>query len=219
MSSTILDTSNFRVLFAQADKLLSKVYNYYPAIRTSFDRNISSTLNFYHNYGKDNEQIASHYFNDILNINKQPENDFANRQVIFALSDSYFIACVWYNAFEITYNYKNAKDKQIGQANEQLAKFAKETISRYIKAPLAYKIDDRDIDKEIGMSWLSYEQLVTKSLNSKLNENDYHRLVNIALANKLGLSTIYQDKEHINGLYQANKVKEYRQEKEKTDNR
>ena len=55
--------------------------------------------------------------------------------------------------------------------------------------------DDRKIDKEIGSAWLSYESLVTESLSyTEFSPMAYHKLVNVALEQKLGLDTIYQEK-------------------------
>jgi len=191
----VLTVSNYKSLFAGAGNLLDTVYGYYPVIRPDFDKNIGSVISFYRSIGQPSEKFYSKYLKDISDIDKLAETDLANRQVIFALSDSYFIACVWYNIFELTVGFISSNDRIIGKNNEQLAKYTKNLIKDYTLGSATYMTDDRDIGKEIGSAWLSYESLVTDSLSYfDFSPMSYHKLVNVALVKKLGLSEIYQER-------------------------
>lgn len=191
----VLNVNNYKSLFAEAGNLLDKVYNFYPVIRPEFDKNIGSVISFYHSIGQPSEKFYLKYIKDISDISKLAETDLANRQVIFALADSYFIACVWYNIFELTTSFSSYKDREIGKNNEKLAKYTKNLIKEYTLGSPTYMTDDRKIDKEIGSAWLSYESLVTESLSyAEFSPMAYHKLVNVALEQKLGLDTIYQEK-------------------------
>lgn len=188
---TALSSQNYRVLFYGADKLMSTLYEYYSAIRPSFDNKLFEVRECFHRYSKIDERFIKSYLKQRLEVTKLPEDDFANRQIIYKLGDSYFMSCIWYGMFNYATGYKGKEFSVVGKANDILANYIKDLIASYSLG--GSKIaDDRDIGKELSMSWLSYENSVRNSLYYTFFDiKVYHDIVNVALSKKLGLSEIY----------------------------
>lgn len=209
MSKVYLTENNCRALFSQAYNLLLDVESYYPVIMPSF-YNISSTMTEYKELAKSNEQFQAQYLADSFKVKKLSDDDRANRQIIYTLTDSYFLACVWYNLFSYVTGYNDAFFKEdLGKANDTLADFTKATIRRYELGSEMNKIDKRSITNGIGMSWVAYENKVLSSLaytKQNLTET-YHNIVNAALTDKLGLAKVYQPKRKaiIDGVHKTDK--------------
>lgn len=209
MSKVYLTENNCRALFSQAYNLLLDVESYYPVIMPSF-YNISDTIAEYKKLAKPNEQFQEQYLVDTFKVKKLSDDDRANRQIIYTLTDSYFLACVWYNLFSYVTDYNdNFFREKLGTANDTLADFAKDTIRNYELGSDMNKIDKRSITTGIGMSWVAYESKVLSSL--AYTEQDlaetYHNIVNAALADKLGLNEVYQPRRKaiIDGVHKTDK--------------
>lgn len=209
MSEVYLTENNFKALFKQAYNLLSDVETYYPIVMPRF-YTIADTLSEYKELGKANEQFQSHYLANSFEVKQLPDDDRANRQVIYSLTDSYFLACVWYNMFKYVTNYDDSIfRKKLGKANDELAEFTKEIIRDYELGSEMNKIDKRGIANGICMSWVSYESKVMSSLsytNLDISET-YHNIVNTALTDKLGLTEVYQSRRKVitDGVHETNK--------------
>lgn len=209
MSKVYLTENNCRALFSQAYNLLLDVESYYPVIMPSF-YNISDTITEYKKLAKPNEQFQEQYLVDTFNVKKLSDDDRANRQIIYTLTDSYFLACVWYNLFSYVTGYNdNFFREKLGTANDTLADFTKDTIRNYELGSDMNKIDKRSITTGIGMSWVAYESKVLSSLSYTKQDlaETYHNIVNAALADKLGLNEVYQPRRKaiIDGVHKTDK--------------
>lgn len=209
MSKVYLTENNCRALFSQAYNLLLDVESYYPVIMPSF-YSISDTIAEYKKLAKPNEQFQKHYLVDTFKVKKLSDDDRANRQIIYTLTDSYFLACVWYNLFSYVTDYNdNFFREKLGTANDTLADFTKDTIRNYELGSDMNKIDKRSITTGIGMSWVVYESKVLSSLSYTKQDlaETYHNIVNAALADKLGLNEVYQPKRKaiIDGVHKTDK--------------
>lgn len=209
MSKVYLTENNCRALFSQAYNLLLDVESYYPVIMPSF-YSISDTIAEYKKLAKPNEQFQKHYLVDTFKVKKLSDDDRANRQIIYTLTDSYFLACVWYNLFSYVTDYNdNFFREKLGTANDTLADFTKDTIRNYELGSDMNKIDKRSITTGIGMSWVAYESKVLSSLSYTKQDlaETYHNIVNAALADKLGLNEVYQPKRKaiIDGVHKTDK--------------
>lgn len=209
MSKVYLTENNCRALFSQAYNLLLDVESYYPVIMPSF-YNISDTVAEYKKLAKPNEQFQKQYLVDTFKVKKLSDDDRANRQIIYTLTDSYFLACVWYNLFSYVTGYNdNFFREKLGAANDTLADFTKDTIRNYELGSDMNKIDKRSITTGIGMSWVAYESKVLSSLSYTKQDlaETYHNIVNAALADKLGLNEVYQlrRKAIIDGVHKTDK--------------
>lgn len=209
MSKVYLTENNCRALFSQAYNLLLDVESYYPVIMPSF-YSISDTIVEYKKLAKPNERFQEQYLVDTFKVKKLSDDDRANRQIIYTLTDSYFLACVWYNLFSYVTGYNdNFFREKLGTANDTLADFTKNTIRNYDLGSDMNKIDKRSITTGIGMSWVAYESKVLSSLaytKQDLSET-YHNIVNAALTDKLGLNEVYQPKRKaiIDGVHKTDK--------------
>lgn len=209
MSKVYLTENNCRALFSQAYNLLLDVESYYPVIMPSF-YNISDTIAEYKKLAKPNEQFQKQYLVDTFKVRKLSDDDRANRQIIYTLTDSYFLACVWYNLFSYVTGYNdNFFREKLGTANDTLADFTKNTIRNYELGSDMNKIDKRSITTGIGMSWVAYESKVLNSLAYTKQDlaETYHNIVNAALADKLGLNEVYQPRRKaiIDGVHKTDK--------------
>lgn len=209
MSKVYLTENNCRALFNQAYNLLLDVESYYPIIMPSF-YNISDTIAEYKKLAKPNEQFQEQYLVDTFKVKKLSDDDRANRQIIYTLTDSYFLACVWYNLFSYVTGYNdNFFREKLGTANDTLADFTKNTIRNYELGSDMNKIDKRSITTGIGMSWVAYESKVLSSLSYTKQDlaETYHNIVNAALADKLGLNEVYQPRRKaiIDGVHKTDK--------------
>lgn len=209
MSKVYLTENNCRALFSQAYNLLLDVESYYPVIMPSF-YNISDTIVEYKKLAKPNEQFQEQYLVDTFKVKKLSDDDRANRQIIYTLTDSYFLACVWYNLFSYVTGYNdNFFREKLGTANDTLADFTKDTIRNYELGSDMNKIDKRSITTGIGMSWVAYESKVLSSLSYTKQDlaETYHNIVNAALADKLGLNEVYQPRRKaiIDGVHKTDK--------------
>ena len=209
MSKVYLTENNCRALFSQAYNLLLDVESYYPVIMPSF-YNISDTITEYKKLAKPNEQFQEQYLVDTFKVKKLSDDDRANRQIIYTLTDSYFLACVWYNLFSYVTGYNdNFFREKLGTANDTLADFTKDTIRNYDLGSDMNKIDKRSITTGIGMSWVAYESKVLSSLAYTKQDlaETYHNIVNAALADKLGLNEVYQPRRKaiIDGVHKTDK--------------
>lgn len=209
MSKVYLTENNCRALFSQAYNLLLDVESYYPVIMPSF-YNISDTIVEYKKLAKPNEQFQEQYLVDTFKVKKLSDDDRANRQIIYTLTDSYFLACVWYNLFSYVTGYNdNFFREKLGTANDTLADFTKNTIRNYELGSDMNKIDKRSITTGIGMSWVAYESKVLSSLSYTKQDlaETYHNIVNAALADKLGLNEVYQPRRKaiIDGVHKTDK--------------
>lgn len=209
MSKVYLTENNCRALFSQAYNLLLDVESYYPVIMPSF-YNISDTIVEYKKLAKPNEQFQEQYLVDTFKVKKLSDDDRANRQIIYTLTDSYFLACVWYNLFSYVTGYNdNFFREKLGTANDTLADFTKDTIRNYELGSDMNKIDKRSITTGIGMSWVAYESKVLSSLSYTKQglAETYHNIVNAALADKLGLNEVYQPRRKaiIDGVHKTDK--------------
>lgn len=209
MSKVYLTENNCRALFSQAYNLLLDVESYYPVIMPSF-YNISDTITEYKKLAKPNEQFQEQYLVDTFKVKKLSDDDRANRQIIYTLTDSYFLACVWYNLFSYVTGYNdNFFREKLGTANDTLADFTKDTIRNYELGSDMNKIDKRSITTGIGMSWVAYESKVLSSLSYTKQDlaETYHNIVNAALADKLGLNEVYQPRRKaiIDGVHKTDK--------------
>lgn len=209
MSKVYLTENNCRALFSQAYNLLLDVESYYPVIMPSF-YSISDTIAEYKKLAKPNEQFQEQYLVDTFKVKKLSDDDRANRQIIYTLTDSYFLACVWYNLFSYVTGYNdNFFREKLGTANDTLADFTKDTIRNYELGSDMNKIDKRSITTGIGMSWVAYESKVLSSLSYTKQDlaETYHNIVNAALADKLGLNEVYQPRRKaiIDGVHKTDK--------------
>lgn len=209
MSKVYLTENNCKALFSQAYNLLLDVESYYPVIMPSF-YNISDTIAEYKKLAKPNEQFQEQYLVDTFKVKKLSDDDRANRQIIYTLTDSYFLACVWYNLFSYVTGYNdNFFREKLGTANDTLADFTKDTIRNYELGSDMNKIDKRSITTGIGMSWVAYESKVLSSLSYTKQDlaETYHNIVNAALADKLGLNEVYQPRRKaiIDGVHKTDK--------------
>jgi hypothetical protein len=196
MKKAILNESNYPILFYKAYNLLMSMYNAYPVIQSSFSNNIQDTITCFKHNGSKNNKLSKILFKNYFSFLIVPENDVANRQILFGLADTYFLTGVWYNIFSLVNSYNNSNSKLIGKANNNLADYTKQLIYTYTLGIDSNKSDKRDIGSEICMSWLSYEELVIDSLNLVKDEIiTYRKLVNIALTVKLGINALYITKE------------------------
>lgn len=194
MSISITD-NNYKNLFSFAVNRIDLLYDYYPIVSADFNKHLSDVEDIYRAYTAD--LIADDDFikvlSDRFSISKMPNNDVANRQIIYTLADVYFMTSIWYNIFKLVTGFKDVDSAKIGKANSKLADYLRNLINRYNTGSSIYKQDNRDVGKEIGMSWITYEELVKESLayTDNFNIKQYRKLVNIALLDKLGLSSIY----------------------------
>lgn len=194
MSTSITD-DNYKNLFSFAVNRIDLLYDYYPIVSADFNKHLSEVEDIYRAYTAD--LIADDDFikvlSDRFSISKMPNNDVANRQIIYTLADVYFMTSIWYNIFKLVTGFKDVDSAKIGKANSKLADYLRNLINRYNTGSSIYKQDSRDVGKEIGMSWITYEELVKESLayTDNFNIKQYRKLVNIALLDKLGLSSIY----------------------------
>lgn len=201
MSDFKLTKDNYTSLFGKSFSIVASMSEYYPLVVPDFNNKLSLYMNTFCEYGIKND-VNDNLFKDKFKFNELAEGDNANRQVIFALSDAYFISCIWYNSFKLFTKYKDKDSKTIGQANDQLAEYTKDLIHLYS----THKATRRDIKPAIGSAWLTYEELVSKSLSYSTwyDLNTYRGLVNTALNTKLGLESIYTMEEQ-DGIHTTNK--------------
>lgn len=194
MSISITD-DNYKNLFSFAVNRIDLLYDYYPIVSADFNKHLSDVEDIYRAYTADliEDDDFIKVLSDKFSISKMPNNDVANRQIIYILADVYFMTSIWYNIFKLVTGFKDVDSAKIGKANSKLADYLRNLINRYNTGSSIYKQDNRDVGKEIGMSWITYEELVKESLayTDNFNIKQYRKLVNIALLDKLGLSSIY----------------------------
>lgn len=196
-----LTPETYKTLFYKANQMLLSIYNKYFIVRKEFNYKLPITLEVLSDYSaKNNNNIGftNTYLTDFHPIAEGIQTDNANRAIIYTLTDIYFLTGIWYNYFSLLTNYTSDSHKNIGNVNNELANYIFRLAHKYMTVQNDNKKDSRDINTSINLSWLSYEENVFNSLNyinKDIDRQTYHKLVNLALTNKLGLQELYYIKD------------------------